>query len=456
MKKHERQLDRWTNRAVAGLAATAVLVSGCGKKSRSDWLASPVNSPELAGEAPKGVLSPETPKVEILFVVDNSTSMNVHIANLSANIDQFVSGLGDNFPFPYNLAVTTVADSTNKGWAGAGHFVPVKSSETDVVPNKYSISSDDPNRAELMRHTLKVGTLSPDKGGPEVEELFSPVARIYGLNFGFDENPLPPPLENEVAARQRPFFFGPTSHKVLFFISDAADNSLVTATQLFNGLVEMSGGDPQRVIAFGASVPDRGSGNCKADPGLKEGRKLSQLLKLSKVSPSVNNTLNLCSANFGERLAQFGSEIRKKTISQFIPLTQGLPDFTGGPNSTNLEKNQGIWVTYGASKDLTQRQRLLMQLPGEKTVGYRYQVNPLGIYLNPKFKFKVEPGAYLDIRYVPITIANQRRDRVTPWSPSSDRDADGSGAEAAVAGGTTKKVQSKKANRNRTTSEKGS
>src|SRR5690606_29676192 len=142
-------------------------------------------SPELDDtEDPTGFRP--APQAEILFVIDNSASMDRHIRTVSANIDQFVTAFSRQNPLEYRLAVMPVHDRRTYGSPeylkkfgpndSLGMLVPVKSASDQVIPGKHVINSTDEDLPKLLSNTLKIGTKALDQGGPEFEELFSPVA----------------------------------------------------------------------------------------------------------------------------------------------------------------------------------------------------------------------------------------------------------------------------------------
>lgn len=385
----------------------ALTMVACAKKEDSASLMSPPVRYERVGQDAKANEKAETPKIEILFVIDNSKSMDKHIKNLSDNIDQFVSALGTNLPFPYHVGVTTTYDSRgalSSKKIEPGQLVEVKNEAGEVIPNKYFISSQDEKASELLRQTLKVGTLALADGGPEVEELFTPVSALYG--FG----KLAPSAA--VKSRQAGFFMGPNAHKVVFFITDASDNSTMTESELFVGLQSAANGDSDKILSYGAVVKAAGGAGCAIDPGMRN-NKVPKFLNLVRRDKMQSNILDLCSNNFGRRLATVGAEIRTETITRMIRLAN-KPDFTVNPNSINFEKKEGIWVTYGTESETLKRQRLPMELAPNQ-VGYAYDKDLNAITINPNFKFDTKPGAYLRIEYIPILDSSIQQGRVKPW-----------------------------------------
>jgi hypothetical protein len=72
-------------------------------------------------------------KVDILFVIDNSTSMKEEQANLVKNIDEFAKAFSKNTTLDFHIGVLTVFDSGKYGQPGRliranGHLWPVERS----------------------------------------------------------------------------------------------------------------------------------------------------------------------------------------------------------------------------------------------------------------------------------------------------------------------------------------
>ncbi|MCB0350653.1 MAG: hypothetical protein KDD38_05680, partial [Bdellovibrionales bacterium] len=156
----------------------SIAAVGCAK-TETNWLMNP--RPEFAtfSENAGSIPVDFEPKAEIIFVIDNSASMTKHISNFSNNIDKFVDGFSKNNPLQYNLSVVTVYDTRTyeskryqEEWATSnslpelGAFEQVKSSPTEVVADKYFISSSDENLKDLLKNTLKVGVKDLASGGP--------------------------------------------------------------------------------------------------------------------------------------------------------------------------------------------------------------------------------------------------------------------------------------------------
>ncbi len=375
-----------------------LMTAGCQNSKSSDMMTPPVQEREMTenGGSPEFEFEP---KAEILFVVDNSASMKNHITKVSANIDSFVRAFAKNNPLRYHLAVMSVYDTRTYSSASytstfrstdryfdMGQFRQVRNAQSRTVDGKYFISSEDDHIQDLLRNTLKVGVQDINEGGPIIEESFSPIAALYNLS-GFRSAP-------KSQDTHKGFFMGKDSYKVIFFVTDANDASSISASDLYWSLVARSGGQTDKVMAFGAIVPSD-SRRCKADPG-DRAYKLEEFLRYTKQDGEGSNIVSLCDS-FGAKFAQFGKSIRTRALSQVIRLKNSVPVISNSPDET-------LRVFYG-------RQEIPMELqPG--VVGFRYDPVTNSIHINPDFQFEPQPGAKIRLNYKAVNPVLLRHGRV--------------------------------------------
>jgi hypothetical protein len=372
------------------LLLSPVFLWAC-QNSTSGDLHSPEVKSEFISENGGSIEFEITPKAEILFVVDNSASMSAHIDNVSKNIDRFVDAFTLKNPIEYNLAIVSVHDSrtytsakyleTFKETPAAplGLFRSIKRSQTETVENKTFISSKDENLKDLLKNSLRVGVQGLAEGGPEVEEAFSPVAKVFGLNQ-------PPTNSN--------FFMGKDSYKIIFFVTDATDASNISASELYLSLLAQAGGDSRKVMAFGAIVPS-GAKNCRRDPG-NSAEKIEEFLRLTHKPGETSNVVSLC-GNFGTQFAEFGKAIKNRTAEKVIPLNNRIPVISEDPAKS-------LRVFYGAQEILMER------TSGIK--GFTYSPSTNSIHLNPDLELEPQAGAKLRVDYTAVHPLNIRNGRV--------------------------------------------
>lgn len=355
-----------------------------------------------------------TPKAEILFVVDNSDSMKAHIAEVSRNIDAFVNAFSKNNPLEFHAAVLSVYDRRTYESAAyqakfgkiphayflRGEFHPVKDAQGNVIPKKYFISSSDRDWQDMLKNTMKIGVQHLDEGGPQWEESFSPVAAVY--NFLPPNNATGEKYLQETAQlnqERQGFFFGPNAYKIIFFITDASDDSPISPSQFYSDMLQTSNNDPSKIWAFGAIVPSSDL-TCPRDPGNIPGHTnlIESFLRMTNQLPisadhrgrtaglRETNFVSLCSSSFGEKFAEWGKLIREHTISQVIHL-QYQPVVSSNPAQT-------LRVFYG------NQEIPFADKPG--VIGFTYSPSDNSIVLDPRLRLKTEPGAQLHVSYIPI------------------------------------------------------
>lgn len=244
------------------------------------------------------------PKVDILFVVDDSGSMGSHHRNLATNIDLFTNAMEKNKFLDYHIGV--VSTSTDK---------PALAGVLRGQPN-FVTRTTDMGTQLIAKNIVDLGT-----SGDYIERMADPIYMALGpgsdtLNPGF--------LRSE-------------AFLVVILITDAEDQSdMVTSYKVYDTLLRAKAGDENKVLGYGVlSYPDLFGDRCSSDgdgkPVINEMfMSLFSNAHNSKVSdntppplPSSRNVLtnifSLCDANYGQKLANIGEDIRIR-VSQTLPL----------------------------------------------------------------------------------------------------------------------------------------
>lgn len=391
-------------KALLTISACSGLLLACSNNKSAPLEVPPPERVQVKVGGPEGV-SLKPAQAEIVFVIDNSKSMTDHINNVSANIDAFVDSFAGRSGLEFNIGVTTVYDSRTFGnltfqkeFSGTaairpnGQFFPVGGLQAmqTVIEDRsqgkdleFFLKHTDPELKPKLKQLLKVGVQDLSDGGPEVEEVLSPVQAIYGLKPN---------------ARVKPqgFSKGRDSYKIFFFVTDAADNSKFDVDQFYVELIAAAAnGQRDKIMAFGAIVP-LGAKDCKDDPGVDNDR-LERFLHSAQPIFSTRgaNIASLCKS-FGQKFASFGDMIRQQTSQYKIELPN-QPDFTA-PDSEDQEI--GIFVTYGP-------QRLLL-----KDKAYTYDPASRVITIDPDAIKEHKSGARFQVVYMPITDFDRKTNTV--------------------------------------------
>ncbi len=353
-------------------ALVAALLSAC----------APPTSPELVklppppAPTPKPYMGPEkvtavkefdqeiqlAPKVDILFVMDTSESMKPHIERLHANVDQFISAFRRRHDIDFHIGVVTVWDDeerfTSRATWPLGKLRPLKDLKRPSYEFPgYQYVSRVGDWARVLAGTLKVdyhpryirdknGRILGDGGGPEVENLFSPVLEaVTGYQKNENKEPIlgadgkPLPLNGD--------FIRPDAHLAVIFVTDADDTSDIHPRTLEERLSWVKGNKPEQVSGYGVLALNCGT---NVDPGLKEkdpatGKMIvRQPVKILEfIERTQGMAMNLCEkSGYGRKLAEIGDLIEGKT-TRLVTIPLDLPP---QPSSLVVTYN-GTPLSYG-------------------------------------------------------------------------------------------------------------
>ncbi len=229
------------------------------------------------------------PKVDILFVVDNSGSMDSHQKDISTNVGRFVAAFFNRVSIDYHIGVvSTDMDQTFNGKC-CGR----------LIGDPTFIQSNTVNPAVDLAGRLLLGT-----NGSGTEKLFDPVLAALSA-----------PIESTINKG----FLRPEAHLAVIFITDAEDQSQGAGTALYDFLVKLKG-KREKVLAYGAIIPS-GIPNdvCPRDDYSTEPHRIEQFLSLT--INKGKNEFNLCAADFGDKLAQVAQDLAKQ-VSNTIYLNR--------------------------------------------------------------------------------------------------------------------------------------
>lgn len=363
------------------LATIALMLSACGVKS-PQRMDTPEKFAAETAELAEQTELPE-PKVNILFVVDNSGSMKPYQAKMQQNIELFARKFFKNTRVDYKIGVVPVYDSkylndktvyTPSGvrkMNPLGELVTLKGAGGKDMPGQLFITRDTPNPEDVLKNTVAIGT----QWGPEAEESFSPVLAV--LNDAHNK-----------AKNQS--FYDPSAYLAVVFLTDADDVTPgLSAESFYEQLVQAKGGDTSKVL-IAAALPnlDNKSASCS-----KDGRGPIQAFP-SLLAVSGGIEADLCSNNFGSHLAAFGELLVQRVATQKLAL-----NYT--PDVTTME------VTYGV-KD----QEPISTL--ERPRDYVFNPSTNEVVLSPYLELPRSEGASIHVKAKPVSLGNFKNGRTTP------------------------------------------
>lgn len=233
------------------------------------------------------------PKLDILFVVDDSGSMMGHQTNLSNNIFAFVNGFVQRRDIDFHVGVlTTSMDGWDYSTECCGELV-----DKNRRGSKF-VTPATPDAVTALASNLRVGT-----NGSWKEQSFAPVRAA-----------LSSPLLNGLNAG----FYRPEAHLAIIFITDAEDQSgSLTAQGLWDFLLKLKG-RPDKILSFGVIVPSTETRGCARDSTEKP-YAIEEFLRLS--GQGLSNVFSLCDPQFSDNLVQIADLVLEK-IGNIIYLSR--------------------------------------------------------------------------------------------------------------------------------------
>lgn len=354
------------------------------------------------------------PKVDVLFVIDNSQSMDSkatvahvngngdsrvslnmaqHLKKLKTNAKLFVDAFSSNTAIDVHIGVVSVFDSKRFLAPNAPHYYPLGQLRRPGDPDRIDpitekelplfISRDN---LDLLASTIGLNAHSLETGGPEFEESFSPVSSVLNSH---------PQSANYLG--NQGFLRADADLLVLIFVTDAQDESDIAPQDLVNSVVQYMGASRVQqgaVMAFGVlSLEFKDSAGetqqCPRDvSGLEPTKITSFLREMNKTWAGYDESLylmSLCSNDYGSKLAGFGSMIKKRIKNHFIGFTQ-RPEI--GTLRVTYGKNQGdIEWSYDPDKNgiVIPGQAQVSELEGEakdRRIKIQYRPAQLGNTIN--------------------------------------------------------------------------
>jgi hypothetical protein len=316
------------------------------------------------------------PKVNILFVVDNSGSMKPYQTKMAQNIALFAEAFFDNVRVDYRIGVVPVYDSKYlddqtvypknglRKMNPLGQLVPLKGLSSDQL----FITRETANPKEVLKETVMIGT----QWGPEAEESFSPVLAV---------------TDETINATYNQGFYQSDAYLAVIFLTDADDVTPgLSAEDFYQQLVNLKHGDRSKVL-IAAALPSlaNNSDSCK-----KDGRGPIQSFP-ALLAASAGISADLCSAKFGEKLSEFGNQLVQRVATQTKQLAY-TPDITT------------LKVTFGS--DAHPDEQIL-----ERPRDYTFNPETNKITLNPYLKLNRIEGAKLRISAKPASLGNYKSNR---------------------------------------------
>lgn len=289
------------------------------------------------------------PKVDILFVIDDSASMNLYIDLMKRNVHRLVESLAQAKSLDVRIAVTQIWDRTryttgivppfctdekgdlHRNYISDGAALPLKLPNGQGDKDHNFVSTTETGATDILESSILIPVQDPKtftspsgvrcESGPIVEDVFSPIRA--SLTSDYNKN-----------------FWRPDSLKVFMILSDAKDASGISAQALDNyirkslGVVDKDGRvlkghqDAYRVFIAGSKPgtkvdPTAKPGitkvdlnHCRPDYGFQDrvSKRWPRVVpnhEIAKLAALSNGEMfSICDPNYGDELAKFGDDIK--------------------------------------------------------------------------------------------------------------------------------------------------
>lgn len=290
-----------------------------------------------------------TPKVDILFVIDNSDSMSKHQNNLAKNIKEYTAELERSRVLDYHVGVIT---SSMDRWS------PSESGK--LVGNPIVIGRNTRDGARKLAANLMVGV-----GGSVTEEFFAPVQAA---------------LSPHMAKRENAGFYRKEAFLALVFITDADDQGYDQSPQEFHDYLVKMKGVKEKVIYYGAFIPSEDDACDRS--GEKKPVRLEELL-----SPSMGDgtSFGLCDHDFGQKLAEIGSDLVKR-VGRTLLLKRP-------PDVSTIEVRYGTQI-----------------IPNDARFGWTYDPARNALIFGKEIEFTEQPsGTEVEVNFIAAEYSDRPR-----------------------------------------------
>lgn len=329
-------------RYLLGVGLLALTAASCSPEAPKEYL-TPIAPEEKVIQDNTQVFDP---KVDILFVVDNSGSMDTHQRNLSANVAKFTQTFTKSSVLDYNIGIVTT-DMQGGGWG------TTKPCCGQLVGSVRVVNKNTPGADQVLARNFVVGT-----NGSATEASFDPVVaalsqpNLTGWNSGF---------------------YRPDASLVVIFLTDAEDQSDNTSPQsLYSFLLNLKQGDISKILAYGVIVPTNDTMRCDRDDG-RTPQRIETFLGM--MPNNKTNIMNICDPDYGTRLATMAKDIVDK-VGNIIYLDRAPALDT-------------IHVYYGSA-----------ELPQDYQTGWSFDPKRNAIILGSKINWGSQPnGSRVKVSY---------------------------------------------------------
>lgn len=284
------------------------------------------------------------PKLDILFIIDNSGSMQTHQRNLSMNVGRFVTSFTSKVQLDFHIGVISTDND----------YYATKDCCGRLIGTPNFLQNNTPNFQRLLTQRMLLGIY-----GSGTEKVFDP------LSLALAEPNLSGPNLN---------FLRPDAFLAVIVITDAEDQSLNAGPDdTFDMLLRLKNGKLDRVLSYGVIVPS-GKSDCSRDEPDREPRRIEAFL--AKTVTAGNNIFSLCAADFGDRLVNVGKDLARRVGSSFqlnrIPVPGSIV-VTFGTQTIERDPTKGWAFDASTNTVLLGNEIVWSQQPAGTRVKVKYE-----------------------------------------------------------------------------------
>ncbi len=309
----------------------------------------------------KSVVHTYNPSLDILFIIDDSISMEVEQDLLTKNAELFVNQFLNVRFVDYHIGVTTSSISSTKRKSSS--VAPDgRLHRCDELAKKYShkysnyVSKKTYRAGECLSEMMKVG-----KGGNTAERFFSIPALVFS---------------GSVFKKENRSFYRPHAHLAVFVMTDSYDQSNVSSEESYSFLLNLKKGDENKIhYAVGYVMSQRYG--CHEDESGQD-KYVLEFERMVGLFGRRGYSFDLCQASYGKDLAHFASHLVQSVLT--IPL-DSLPNIAS--IEVRYEYEKGVQKIFNGSG------------------GWTYDIDENAIHLSRNIDLE-QTGGQFYINYEPI------------------------------------------------------
>jgi hypothetical protein len=294
----------------------------------------------------QGNVSTYNPKVDILFIVDDSGSMGKFQDRLAANADLFIDQFLKARFIDYHIGVTSSTERStfwgSKASAGKLH---------ETLGVRY-VDRETKDPEFVLKGLLDLG-----EGGDATERFLS-IPRLALSEFN---------LNNHNRG-----FYREDAHLVIFMLTDTYDQTHLRAETTFDFLLKLKNGN-RNLLHYAASIVTIEKTDCQSESDVNLPVKLTRLAELFG---QRGYRFNICQSDYGKDLARVATGIVDAVSTLYL---EDLPDVTT------------LQVLYGDKL-----------IPNQEVGGWTYDFTLNAIHLSPEIDVVGANGDNVSVRYEPI------------------------------------------------------